>query len=121
MDNPQAQNIATNTADQFARMQAQIDALKIARKNTADRQQIAVTGRPFAGPNPTINPAHHKPFKIAGHPPTFCIEQDKENFLLWKEDWCCFLFSSGINQIVNDDECNQYAYAHLYTFVVLFL
>jgi hypothetical protein len=44
MDDPQAQNIATNTADQFARMQAQIDALKIARKNTADRQQIAVTG-----------------------------------------------------------------------------
>ena len=112
-DDPQDQNIATATAIQLAQMQAQIDAIMIARENTADRQQSAGAGRPFTGPDPTINPAHHKPFKIAGRPPTFCIEQDKENFLLWKEDWRCFLFSSGINQIVDDDEHNQYAYAHL--------
>jgi hypothetical protein len=61
-----------------------------------------------------ILPVHHKEFKITGHPPSFCIEQDKENFLLWKEDWLCFLFSCGINQIFNGEEHNQYAYAHLY-------
>ena len=112
-DDPQDQDIATANAIQIARMQAQIDALTIARENHADRQQSAGAGQPFAGPDPTINLAHHKPFKIAGCPPAFCIEQDKENFLLWKEDWRCFLFSSGINQIVDDDERNQYAYAHL--------
>ena len=45
----------------------------------------------------------------------FCIEQDKENFLIWKEDWSYFLFSSGINQLNNEEERNQYAYAHLHS------
>ena len=56
---------------------------------------------------------HRKPFKVSGRAPQFCIERDKENFLIWKEDWNCFLFSSGINQLDNQEERNHYAYAHL--------
>jgi len=60
-----------------------------------------VTFKPSNAANP---PPQQKPFKISGRAPSFCIEKDKENFLIWKEDWSCFLFSSGINHLKDEED-----------------
>ena len=54
-----------------------------------------------------------KPVKITGRAPSFCIEKDKESFLIWRDDWKCFLFTSGIDQIKRKDKRDQYAYSYL--------
>ena len=54
-----------------------------------------------------------KPVKITGRAPSFCIEKDQESFLIWRDDWQCFLFTSGIDQIKRKDKRDQYAYSYL--------
>ena len=106
-------------ADAMLQMQQQIQAnfaQQLAALNLAPPAPgpTIVNANVAADGNPVVNaPAQRKPFKVTGRAPQFCIEQDKENFLIWKEDWSCFLFSSGINQLDDEEERNQYAYAHL--------
>ena len=54
-----------------------------------------------------------KPFKVSGRPPPFCITKDRQDFLIWRTDWGCFLFSSGIDQIADKETRDQYAFSHL--------
>ena len=106
-------------ADAMLQMQQQIQAnfaQQLAALNLAPPAPgpAIVNANVAADGNPVVNaPAQRKPFKVTGRAPQFCIERDKENFLIWKEDWSCFLFSSGINQLDDEEERNQYAYAHL--------
>ena len=86
-------------ADAMLQMQQQIQAnfaQQLAALNLAPPAPgpAIVNANVAADGNPVVNaPAQRKPFKVTGCAPQFCIERDKENFLIWKEDWSCFLFS----------------------------
>ena len=109
----QINEIAENRLQQVE-IQQRLEAManQIANPAQADPAPAAEDG---GGANNDANPAaaQRKPFKVTGRAPQFCLDKDRDSFLLWLEDWKCYLFSSGITQLDDEEDAKHYSYAQL--------